>query len=342
MASSSSRASRSGQKSAPSSHHGFGGGGRRGGGALDGERRAPGVAIDLDLHARIGDGAVRERARDRRQRDALGVARPVGLEPELLGRILDGLLELGVGHGLVDQPPLDRARALHALLDRAEGIGQVAPHLALVGDAREPAGARQHGQQRQLRQRHRRVAVVGEQDVVGRQRQLVAAARRRAAHGADVLLAGGAARILHGVARLVGELAEVDLVGVGGAREHADVGAGAEHAVLAGPEDHDLHLGVLEAQPLHGVGELDVDAQIVGVELQLVAVEQPGVLVDVHDQLGDLAIEARASSGDSAPARSESRCVLPCSGTSYGRRKVLIVLGPRHQQRGPRCIIILL
>ena len=48
---------------------------------------------------------------------------------------------------------------------------------------------------------------------------------------------------------------------------------------------------MLEAQPLHGVGELDVDAQIVGVELQLVAAEQPGILVDVHDELGDLAVE---------------------------------------------------
>ena len=216
---------------------------------------------------------------------------PVGLAPELAGRILDGLLELGVGHRLVDQPPLDGARALDALLDRAERVGQIAAHLALVGDAGEAAGARQHGQQRQLGQRHRRAAVVGKQDVVGRQRQLVAAAGRRAAHGAEVFLPAGAARVLHGVARLVGELAEVDLVGMRGAREHADVGAGAEHAVLAGFQDHHLHFRVLEAQPLHGIGELDVDAQVVGVEFQLVAVEQSGVLVDVHDQLGHLAIE---------------------------------------------------
>ena len=49
--------------------------------------------------------------------------------------------------------------------------------------------------------------------------------------------------------------------------------------------------GMLEAQPLHGVGELDVDAQVVGVELELIALEQAGVLVDVHDQLGDVAVE---------------------------------------------------
>ena len=181
--------------------------------------------------------------------------------------------------------------AAHALLHRAEGIGEVAAHLALVGDAGEAAGARQHGEQRQLGQGHRRVAVVGEQDVVGRQRQLVAAAGRRAADRAEILLSGGCARILHGVARLVGELAEVHLVRVGGAGQHADVGAGAEHAVLAGLEHHHLHLGVLETQPLHGIGKLDVDAQIVRVQLELVALEQAGVLVDVHQQFGHVAVE---------------------------------------------------
>ena len=48
---------------------------------------------------------------------------------------------------------------------------------------------------------------------------------------------------------------------------------------------------MLEAQPLHGIGQLDVDAEVVGVQLELIALEQPGVLVDVHEQLGDLAVE---------------------------------------------------
>ena len=93
------------------------------------------------------------------------------------------------------------------------------------------------------------------------------------------------ARILDAVARLVGELAEVDLVGVGRARQHADVGAGAEHARLARAQHHDLHLRVLEAQPLDRVGELDVDAEVVGVELELVALEQAALLVDVHESV---------------------------------------------------------
>ena len=51
------------------------------------------------------------------------------------------------------------------------------------------------------------------------------------------------------------------------------------------------HLGVLEAQPLDRVGELDVDAEVVAVELELVARAQPAVVLDVHDQPGDGAVD---------------------------------------------------
>ena len=48
---------------------------------------------------------------------------------------------------------------------------------------------------------------------------------------------------------------------------------------------HDrAHLGMLEAQPLHRVVELDVHAEVVGVQLQLVARHQAALLVDVHRQ----------------------------------------------------------
>ena len=61
--------------------------------------------------------------------------------------------------------------------------------------------------------------------------------------------------------------------------------------VLARAQQHDLHLGMLEAQPLQRVGELDIDAEVVGIELQLVAFEQAAVLVDVHGQGGDVAVD---------------------------------------------------
>jgi hypothetical protein len=43
--------------------------------------------------------------------------------------------------------------------------------------------------------------------------------------------------------------------------------------------------------PLHGVAELDVDAKIIGIEFELVALEQARILVDIHDQLGHVAVE---------------------------------------------------
>jgi hypothetical protein len=81
------------------------------------------------------------------------------------------------------------------------------------------------------------------------------------------------AGILDGVSGLVGEFAEIDLVGVARARQHADIGAGAENPRLAGAQQHGAHLRMLEAQPLESVGELDVDPEVVGIELELVALE---------------------------------------------------------------------
>ena len=72
---------------------------------------------------------------------------------------------------------------------RGEHVGEVAADVALVDDAGEPAGAGQHGEQRDLGQRHRRRAVVDEEDLVARQRQLVAAAGGRAVDGGDPRLA---------------------------------------------------------------------------------------------------------------------------------------------------------
>src|SRR5215469_4329333 len=46
---------------------------------------------------------------------------------------------------------------------------------------------------------------------------------------------------------------------------------------------------MLEAQALHRVVELDVDAEVVGIELELIVAHQRRVLVDIHDELGDLA-----------------------------------------------------
>ena len=99
------------------------------------------------------------------------------------------------------------------------------------------------------------------------------------------------AQILDAVARLVGEFAEIDLVGVARARQHPDIGAGAEHPRLARAQYDDANLRMLEAQPLDGVGKFDVDAEVVGIELEVVAFEQRPLLVDVQKERGDIAVD---------------------------------------------------
>ena len=202
----------------------------------------------------------------------------------------NGLFEFRARHDFIDQPPIDRAFSFHPLLGGAEKVGMVAPHFSLVGDARQPAGARQYCKQRQFRQGDGGRAVIHQHDVVGRQCEFIAAAGSRAVDRADGLQAGILAQILDAVARLVGEFAEVDFVRMARAGEHADIGAGAEHPRLARPQHHHPHLRVLEAQPLNRIGKFDIDAKIVGVELELVAFEQPALLVDVEQQRGDIAV----------------------------------------------------
>ncbi|MGH7069417.1 MAG: hypothetical protein ACREFO_05320, partial [Acetobacteraceae bacterium] len=65
---------------------------------------------------------------------------------------------------------------------------------------------------------------------------------------------------LDAVARLVGELAEIDFVAMAGAGQHADIGASAEHPRLARSQHRGTNLRVFETQPLDGVGEFDIDA----------------------------------------------------------------------------------
>ena len=246
------------------------------------------AALDIDLDGGIGDAAVLgEGPLEWGKLDARTFRIALRLARDLLGARGDDLREFRVRHHLVDQLPVGGALALHAFLGGAKHVGKVAADLALVGDAGEAACARQHGEQRHLGQGDVGGAVVGQDDVVAGQRQLVAAAGTGATHGADIMLAGFLPGRLEGVARLVGELAEIDLVGVRGARQHADIGAGAEDALLARLQHHGLHLRTLEAHALDDVGQLDVDAEVVGIQLQLIAFEQAAILVDIHEEVGD-------------------------------------------------------
>jgi hypothetical protein len=200
-------------------------------------------------------------------------------------------VELRELEGGVDQIPVDGALAADAFGEAREVVGPVAADLALVADPGEAAGAGQHAEQRDFGQADRRAAVVDEHDLVAGERELVAAAARDAVAGGEVLLVGGGRGVFDREPRLVGELAEVDLEGVRARREHHDVGAGAEDAVLAARDDHDLDAGVFEAQAVDGVGEFDVDEDVVAVELEHVGLAGAVVLDDVHHQPGDVAVD---------------------------------------------------
>src|SRR5258707_950141 len=81
----------------------------------------------------------------------------------------------------------------------------------------------------------------------GGKRELIAAARGRAGDDADGAQAGMRARILDGVAGLIGEFAEVDLVGMRRAGEHADIGACTEDPRLAGAQQDHPDFRMLES-----------------------------------------------------------------------------------------------
>ena len=254
----------------------------------------PLLAVERDLEVRVGDAVIADRAVQRRQRDPRRAGRAIRRRGALLRDCTGAGQQLAGGDDLVDEAPCDRAAALDPLGDRAQHVGVVAAHPALVDQTGEATGARQHAEQGNLGQRDGGAAVVDEQQHVARQGELVAAARTGAVDRCDPRLARVRRRVLDAVARLVGELAEVHLPGMAGRRQHLDVGAGAEHAVLAAGDDHRPDLGVLEPQPLHGVGELDVHAEVVAVELERVALHQPAGLVDVEHQRRERRLDLQA------------------------------------------------
>src|SRR5437660_11736747 len=88
------------------------------------------------------------------------------------------------------------------------------------------------------------------------------------------------ARILDAVPGLVREFAEVDFPRVRREPQHEDVGPGTEDPFAPARDDDAADLGMLEANALQRIGELDIDAKVVRVELQLVAWLETPILVD--------------------------------------------------------------
>ena len=260
---------------------------RRFGRAEHGQASGAEGAVELDAERGVDDRVRFQLRLDLGPDGAAGLGRSLARGGEFQRPHLRAVVEGRARQQFVDQVPVHGAPALDALLQGAEEVGPVAADAALVEQTGQSAGAGKHPQERHFGQRDGRTAVVGQQDAVAGERQLVAAPGRRAAHRAEVALAGVLAGVLDRQPGLVRELAEVHLQLVRGGAEHADVGAGAEDAVAVGAEHHGVDLRMLETQPLGGVVELEVDAQVVGVLLELVAGPEPRLLVDLQGQEGE-------------------------------------------------------
>ena len=110
----------------------------------------PGVELDRDVP--VLDAPRRDARLQSVQLDP-GSARDVrSLGRERLHALLDGVGELAPRHDGVDESPFDRALPFDAFRKRGERVGEIAPYLSLVDDARESARAGQHAEQRNLGQ----------------------------------------------------------------------------------------------------------------------------------------------------------------------------------------------
>ena len=175
----------------------------------------------------------------------------------------------------------------------AEIIGAVVADLPFVNQPGQPASARENGQQRQFRKRHRGRAVVDQHDVVAGKRELVSAAGAGAVDGGKETNAGIVGRVLDPIARLVGELAEIHFVRMGRLRQHPDICAGAENAILVGRHDDGADFRVFEPDPLQRVVKLDIDSEVVGIKLQLIARHQGRFFVHVQREPRDASVKCQ-------------------------------------------------
>src|SRR5712692_11191240 len=219
-------------------------------------------------------------ALERSKHHAFCVCGAIALLGELAGALLDVLGELLRLHDFVNEAPVFGALAAYTVRIGAEDIGMIAANVALVGDAREAAGARENAEKRKLREAYGGGAVVDEDDFVAGEGKFVAAAGGGAIERGEEFESGVGAGVFDAVARFVGKFAEVDFPGVRRKPKHIDVGAGTEHAILGAGDDDGADSRMFKADALERIMQLDIDAEVVGVELEFVSGPDAAVLRD--------------------------------------------------------------
>ena len=76
--------------------------------------------------------------------------------------------------------------------------------------------------------------------------------------------------------------------------QHVYIGARTEHPFLAARQNYTCNLGMLKSNSLQRVVQFDIDAKIIGIQLQLVARLQPAVFVNIHGQRRDAVIDIQS------------------------------------------------
>ena len=230
--------------------------------AIDGDRCRAALTIQCRLNGGIGDRILTEHAIQWRQADPL----PHDLFA-VFGKLCRACLNRGVEFRiwdkLVDQPPLLGPFAAHAFLCGTEHIRPVAPHFSFVRHPRQPAGPRQHSQQRHLGQRNRRRAVIGQHDMIACKRQFIPAPGTRTFYDGHVFLTAIRFGSLKGIAGFIGEFAEIDLMAVFRTPQHPNIRPSTEHAVFARLHDNDFNLRMLKPHTLHDIVQFDIHAQVI-------------------------------------------------------------------------------
>ena len=90
---------------------------------------------------------------------------------------------------------------------------------------------------------------------------------------------------------------------------------------------------MLEAQPLDGVGEFDVDTEVVGIQLELVAFEQGALFVDVEKERRDIAVDLEL------PVPVAGRIGLEIDPRSTVGQRTLGGLGRQPSRLNPRYVL---
>ncbi len=127
---------------------------RRLSGSVHRDNCAAHFAVELDIDEFVVIAGLIDGALERGERHARCVLGPRALARQLRSATLDVVAKLLRFHYRIHQAPLACAFAADTFGGGAKNIGQIAPHLAFIGEPRETARAWQYAEQRHFGQAH--------------------------------------------------------------------------------------------------------------------------------------------------------------------------------------------